>query len=330
MEAKSGERNNLLALHVLLLNDDFGASENILKGYCCGLAVLNSYGLRLLIDISFGRFLCHGVLAGEKIGNVDFTVLVGLYCLIEIVTRYGKLNIGDNAVLGSLNDIKTAPVDLVVELHFSSLAVFHFDCLRSLFFVLIGRSLGYSIGTGQKVAENKLTVFVCLNRLVEIRTRYSKPDIRNYIVLGSLNDFKVSPVELVIKAYSCGLAVLYCYGLGRLLHILIRRSFCYGIGAGNKSGKDEFTLVICFGSLVEVGTGYGKLNTRNIAVLGGLNDFKMAAACLQLKDRRHRVGSCKTCNDILFGGIAKGYQHRVARHSRHILIDSECFFLGNR
>ena len=188
-----------------------------------------------------------------------------------------------------------------MELNRSCFTILNLYGLRSLFLVLIRRSLGYGIGAGQKICQADCTVLIRLGGLIVVCACNGKLNIRNNIVLGSLDDFKVTPVELVIKAYCCGLAVLYSYGLGRLLHILIRRSFCYGIGAGDKSCKDKFALGICFCCLIEVGSGHGKLNTRNIAVLCGLNNLQVTRACLEFKDRRHRVGSRKTCDNILLG-----------------------------
>ena len=188
-----------------------------------------------------------------------------------------------------------------MELNRSCFTVLNLYGLRSLFLVLIRRSLGYGIGAGQKICQADCTVLIRLGGLVVVCTCNGKLNIRNNIILGSLDDFKVAPIELVIKAYCCGFAVLDCYSLGRLLHILIRRSFGDRVTAGDKSCKDKLTLGICFCCLIEVGSGYGKLNTRNVAVLCGLNNLQVTRACLEFKDRRHRVGSRKTCDNILLG-----------------------------
>ena len=156
-----------------------------------------------------------------------------------------------------------------------------------------------------------MTVLIGFRGYVVILSCNGEFNIRDNAVLGSLDNTETALVQRIVELDLGCLAVFNIDSLSGLSNIFIRRHFGDRIGAGNKTRKDQLTIVIGFGCLLVIIACDGEFNTADVAVLGSLYDFQMTRAGFQLKNGRHGIGSLQTDDNVLLEGIAESNEHGV-------------------
>ena len=156
------------------------------------------------------------------------------------------------------------------------------------------------------------TACVCFCGFRVVISADGKLNITYNTVFGGFDNVAVTGIKRVVELHLCSLTVFYGNCFCRLFHILIRRSFGYGVCAGNETCENQLALIIGFRCLLIIFTCYCELNSADITVIGSLDNFQMSGTCFQLEYRRHRVGRCQTDDDILLIRVTKGDKNGIA------------------
>ena len=219
---------------------------------------------------------CHAVFIGVGV-NVD--LLAGERGSVEV-----ELHAFHEVILGGLDDLEVAALQLVVHLGGGNLIPFDLHVLAVGYDILEG-SIHFlqEIPTADEdVFEIRLAGAVHRSGHVDLNAAVggageTELDTLGQTVLGGLGHRKVTALEDIVKGHRCGLIIFHRNGLGCLRLVVVFVLLGYRIAAGQETF--DLDLSVCIGGHVlgDTVAGYHEGNARYNAILRGLNDLEVAA-----------------------------------------------------
>jgi len=219
---------------------------------------------------------CHAIFIGVGV-NVD--LLAGERCSVE-----AELHAFHEVILGGLDDLEVATLQLVVHLGGGNLCPFDLHVLAVGYDILEGsiHFLQEITAADEDVLEIRLAGTVHGGSHVDLNATVggageTELDAFGQTVLSSLGDGKITALEDVVKGHRCGLIIFHRNGLGCLRLVVFFVLLGYRIGAGQETF--DLDLSVCIGGHVlgDAVAGYHERNARYDAILRGLNDLEVAA-----------------------------------------------------